>query len=158
MWTRWGPFGKEGQHQKTPYLSKEEAVAEFKSIFKSKTGNPWETHKESFQAKPGRYEIFEKAKHPRDTIIKNFDFLRSNVESQLSSEVLDVLKLVCNFNYLSKVYKDAKVDMPMGQIPQSRIQEAKDILNETSKLIDTYQELKICFTDRAKITESHRKV
>lgn len=154
LWTRWGPFGREGQHQKTPYLTKEEAVAEFKSIFKAKTGNVWETHKESFEVKLGRYEILEKAQHPKDTIIKNFDFLKSDVESQLPVEVLDVLKLVCNYKYLSKVYKDTRMDMPLGQIPQSRIEEARNILKETSELIDTYSDYSVSYSDRSKIAQS----
>lgn len=154
LWTRWGPFGQEGQHQKTPFLTKEEAVTEFKSIFKSKTGNAWDLHRESFETKPGRYEIMKIVHHPRDIIIENFDFLSTTVPSELPLEVSNIMKLICNYTYLSRVYNDTNVDMPLGQIPQKRIEEARQILKDTYELIKTYSVLKIFYSDRAKIQES----
>ncbi|CEP17999.1 hypothetical protein [Parasitella parasitica] len=154
LWTRWGPFGSEGQHQKTPFLTKEEAVTEFKSIFKAKTGNEWDNHEVSFEAKPNRYEIMKVSHHPKDTIIKNFDFLETFVPSNLPSELFDAMKLICNFTYLSRVYSATQIDMPLGQVPQKRIEDARILLNETSELVKTYNELKVCYTDKAKIQES----
>jgi Tfp pilus assembly protein PilE len=49
------------------------------------------------------------------------------------------------------------MDMPMGQIPQSRIEEARALLKETATLIDTYNILKQSYSDRTKIVESKRK-
>lgn len=154
LWTRWGPFGQEGQHQKTPFLTKEEAVVEFKAIFKSKTGNNWEDHTASFEPKPNRYEIMKIAHHPKDTIIKNFDFLRTTVFSDLNEEISNVMKLICNYTYLSRVYSDTHIDMPLGQVPQKRIEDARDLLNQTYELIKTYKQLKDCYSDKAKIQES----
>ncbi|KAL7332977.1 hypothetical protein PS15p_201946 [Mucor circinelloides] len=154
LWTRWGPFGQEGQHQKTPFLTKEEAVVEFKSIFKAKTGNNWEDHETSFEPKPNRYEILKISHHPKDTIIKNFDFLDTSVPSNLTREISNVMKLICNYTYLSRVYSDTRIDMPLGQIPQKRIEDARDLLNETYELIKTYSQLKVCYSDKAKIQES----
>lgn len=158
LWTRWGPLGQEGQHQKTPFLTKEEAVNEFKSIFKSKTGNNWDDHETSFEAKPNRYEIMKVAHHPKDTIIKNFDFLDTSVSSGLTKEISNVMTLICNYTYLSKVYSDTRIDMPLGQIPQKRIEDARTLLNETFDLIKTYKQLKVCYTDKAKIQESKGKL
>ncbi|KAK4515576.1 uncharacterized protein ATC70_010527 [Mucor velutinosus] len=154
LWTRWGPFGQEGQHQKTPFLTKEEAVVEFKSIFKAKTGNNWEGHDTSFEPKPNRYEIMKIAHHPKDAIIDNFDFLDSSVPSDLTEEIANVMKLICNYTYLSRVYSDTRIDMPLGQVPQKRIEDARDLLNETYELIKTYKQLKSCYSDKAKIQES----
>ena len=41
LFTRWGRIGDIGQFQKTPFGTKEDAIAEFKKIFKSKSGNDW---------------------------------------------------------------------------------------------------------------------
>lgn len=158
LWTRWGPFGEEGQHQKTPFLTKEEAITEFKSIFKSKTGNAWEVHRDPFKTKPGRYEIMKIVRHPRDTIIDNFDFLSTIVPSELPMEASNIMKLICNYTYLSRVYKDTNIDMPLGQIPQKQIEEARQILKDTYKLIENYSVLRSCYSDRAKIQESKGNV
>ena len=39
--TRWGRIGDTGQYQRTPFLSRDEAVKEFTKVFKSKSGNAW---------------------------------------------------------------------------------------------------------------------
>lgn len=154
LWTRWGGFGFEGQHQKTPFLSKEEAVTEFKAIFKSKTGNRWEAHMKDFLPKPGKYDLIRKAPHPKDQILENFDFLESNKSAFLPSEVLDLLKLTCNFEYLSRVYSGTAIDMPLGQVPQKHITKARELLKETIYLSEIHAKLIVCFNDKSKIREA----
>ncbi|KAI9485554.1 MAG: poly polymerase catalytic domain-containing protein [Benjaminiella poitrasii] len=154
LWTRWGPFGREGQHQKTPFFTKEKVVDEFKSIFKAKTGNAWGTHHDSFEVKPGRYEIMHKADHPKDVIVDNFGFLESKVPTELPFEIFNLMKLICNYHYLSRVYSDTNVDMPLGQIPQSRIEKARTILKDTLEMINIYNELRKNYSDKSKTLES----
>lgn len=157
LWTRWGSYGDEGQHQKTPYLTLEEAVAEFKSIFRSKTGNHWEDRLTNFQQKQGRYELLKTSKHPRDTIIKNFDFLDSKLPLQLPSEVADLMKLSCSFKYLSKVYSASSIDMPLGQIPQKTLDRAQQILKDVADMSKRSLEASSHYTDRAKVQEAKSK-
>ena len=45
--TKWGMINEEGMCQKTPFNKLEDAVAEFKKIFKSKTSNEWD-NRENF--------------------------------------------------------------------------------------------------------------
>ena len=40
--TRYGSIGDRGMHQRTPFNDVEEAKKEFRTIFKSKSGNEWE--------------------------------------------------------------------------------------------------------------------
>lgn len=157
LWTRWGSHGSEGQHQKTPYLNIDEAISEFKSIFKAKTGNAWEDRLTSFQHKQGRYELFKKAKHPRDTIIKNFDFLDSKLPLQLPLEVANLMKLICNYSYLSSVYSDSSVDMPLGQVPQRTIERAQEILKEVSEMSKKRVEAASNYSNKAKLQEVKSK-
>ena len=58
VFTRFGRVGTAGQYQLTPYGRKEEAVKEFKKIFKSKSGNDWE-NKGHFEKQPKKYRISE---------------------------------------------------------------------------------------------------
>lgn len=41
LWTRWGRSGSEGQFQRTPFGRLEDAVKEFKRVFKQKSGWAW---------------------------------------------------------------------------------------------------------------------
>ncbi len=41
LFTCWGRIGDEGQYQRTPYGTIEEATQEFAKIFKAKSGNEW---------------------------------------------------------------------------------------------------------------------
>ncbi|CAI2365564.1 unnamed protein product [Moneuplotes crassus] len=55
VWTRWGRSGSQGQYQRTP-LKKEEAIKEFKRIFKQKTGVKWEEVKD-YTRVPKKYDV-----------------------------------------------------------------------------------------------------
>lgn len=42
VFTRWGRIGEDGMNQRTPFINVEEAKADYKKIFKAKTGNNFE--------------------------------------------------------------------------------------------------------------------
>ena len=56
LWTRWGTVGEDGQYQRTPYSTRDECVAEFLKVFKSKTSFPW-AERASGVPKEGRYSV-----------------------------------------------------------------------------------------------------
>jgi hypothetical protein len=158
LWTRWGGYGHEGQHQKTPYLKMEEAIAEFKSIFKAKTANLWEDRLTSFVHKLGRYQLLNISHHPSDKIIENFDFMVSDIPTQLPREVVDVMKLICNYTYLSRVYSDSNIDMPLGQVPQRTIEQARQMLKDVVHMSEKRQEAMKNYSDRTKLHEAKSKI
>lgn len=142
LWTRWGAFGEEGMHQKTPYLTKEEAVAEFKSIFRSKTGNHWEDRNE-FVRKPGRFELIH-AKPPRKPVIlKNFNFLDTAAKSKVAPAINEAMQVICNFGLLNEGFRNLQIDIPAGQIPQQSIDRAFEILQEIEKTCEIYEAVKM---------------
>ncbi|KAI9309588.1 ankyrin repeat-containing domain protein [Cunninghamella echinulata] len=136
LWTRWGAMGDEGMHQKTPYLTKDEAVAEFKSIFKSKTGCTWED-RSNFVEKPGRYQLIKARDPTKDAILDNVDLQFTHNELQptkLSKGLYDTMKLFCNFDTLITAYKDIHLGIPIGQIPSESVIEATTILNRLQEI------------------------
>lgn len=157
LWTRWGNYGDEGQHQKTPFLHLEEAIVEFKSIFKAKTANAWEDCLTSFVQKQGRYGLLQVSQHPRDVIVKDFNFLQSSIPAHLPQPVTNVMKLICNHTYLTRVYDDSHVDMPLGQVPQSTIKSARQILFDIQKMSVKLLECRNQYTNKAKVMESRSK-
>lgn len=42
LFTRWGRIGQVGQYQLTPFPTLIEADAEFKKVFRQKSGNAWQ--------------------------------------------------------------------------------------------------------------------
>lgn len=157
LWTRWGKHGDEGQHQKTPFLNLEEAVIEFKKIFKSKTANLWENCRTTFVQKQNSYGVLKKFNYPKDNILQDFDFLNSTLPTHLPLEVSNTMKLICNFTYLSRVYSDTSIDIPLGQVPQKTIEEAQKLLKNVKDMSAKLIEAKGHPHDKAKIVEVKSK-
>lgn len=149
LWTRWGAFGEEGMHQKTPYLTKEEAVAEFKSLFRSKTGNNWEDRKE-FVRKPGRFELIRAKPPQKPIILKNFDFLDTAMQSRIAPAINEMMQVICNFGLLNKGFQNLEIDIPAGQIPQRSIDEAFEILKQIEETFEVYEAVRMRKLDQLK--------
>ncbi|TMW68037.1 hypothetical protein Poli38472_007709 [Pythium oligandrum] len=66
VFTNWGRIGEEGKYQNTPFRKADEAVTEFKKIFRSKTNNAWEDRRD-FEKKRGKYLLLRHTQH--DTYI-----------------------------------------------------------------------------------------
>eukprot|EP00933_Yihiella_yeosuensis_P060501 TRINITY_DN63259_c0_g1_i1.p1 TRINITY_DN63259_c0_g1~~TRINITY_DN63259_c0_g1_i1.p1 ORF type:complete len:488 (+),score=124.08 TRINITY_DN63259_c0_g1_i1:77-1540(+) len=57
-WNRWGRVGEPGQNKFTAFKSPEQAIKDFESKFRSKTGNSW-SDLANFKPKGGLYSIVE---------------------------------------------------------------------------------------------------
>ncbi|KAI9315378.1 poly polymerase catalytic domain-containing protein [Dichotomocladium elegans] len=138
LWTRWGAFGEDGMHQKTPYLIKDEAVAEFCSIFRSKTGNIWGT---KFVTKPGRYELIRALPKRKQEILKEFSFFSASAKSELHPSLSNAMHLFCNLEALQNAYKNLQLDIPVGHIPQRLIDEGYRIMKKIKKSAEIWLQL-----------------
>ncbi|KAI9981476.1 hypothetical protein PInf_009228 [Phytophthora infestans] len=64
LFTNWGRIGETGKFQNTPFRDETEAVNEFKKIFRSKTGNAWESRAPGeFVKKPKKYNLVQRVNH-----------------------------------------------------------------------------------------------
>ncbi|KAG2513493.1 hypothetical protein JM16_007941 [Phytophthora kernoviae] len=64
LFTNWGRIGETGKFQNTPFRDEEEAVNEFKKIFRSKTGNTWESRApDEFVKKPKKYNLVQRVNY-----------------------------------------------------------------------------------------------
>ena len=57
VFTRWGRIGEQGMNQRTPFNSSEEAKADFKKIFKQKTGGNNFEELETFSRIKKKYNL-----------------------------------------------------------------------------------------------------
>ncbi|XP_038073028.1 poly [ADP-ribose] polymerase tankyrase-like [Patiria miniata] len=140
LFTRWGRIGDDGKFQKTPFGTKEEAIVEFKKIFKAKSGNDWANVK-NFQKKPKKYMLVEvdpwRAK--RNEAIKEFEFdLESPVPSKLSQDVQHLLLKMTKPQALRMALGETGVDasiMNFSHLSRDVLQKAIDILDKLSEAI-----------------------
>ena len=60
LFTNWGRIGdyRNGQYQNTPFGTAQQAIDEFKKVFKSKTGNEWKD-RAGFEAKAKKYRLVD---------------------------------------------------------------------------------------------------
>ncbi|KAG7399042.1 hypothetical protein PHYBOEH_009820 [Phytophthora boehmeriae] len=64
LFTNWGRIGETGKFQNTPFRDEQEAVSEFKKIFRSKTGNTWESRASGeFVKKPKKYNLVQRVNY-----------------------------------------------------------------------------------------------
>uniref|UniRef100_K3W5K5 Poly [ADP-ribose] polymerase n=1 Tax=Globisporangium ultimum (strain ATCC 200006 / CBS 805.95 / DAOM BR144) TaxID=431595 RepID=K3W5K5_GLOUD len=59
VFTNWGRIGETGKYQNTPFHSFDDAVAEFKKIFRAKTGNQWD-ERHSFVKRSSKYNLVQR--------------------------------------------------------------------------------------------------
>lgn len=99
LWNRWGRIGEQGAFQRTPYNTKEEAISEFRKIFKKKSGNVWEERDSKllyiileFEQKHGKYLLlkFKSTKASYSDFLKPFD-LTVSPKSLLATEIYSII-------------------------------------------------------------------
>ena len=73
--TQFGRIGDEGENQRSPFNSLDEAKNEFGKIFKSKTGNLWE-NRDKFERVKGKYMLikFNKVQLTARELLKPIDY------------------------------------------------------------------------------------
>ncbi|KAN0029742.1 hypothetical protein ACTA71_007878 [Dictyostelium dimigraforme] len=140
LWNRWGRIGDVGQYQKTPF-SKDEAVAEFGKIFKTKSGNVFNLDSmTNFQKIEGRYHLvhIDRTDKSKKEILHPF-VLSQYPKSQLPKELFDVMAQFCNVESISQQLKSLRIDtdvMPLGRISKDLIQKAISVLGKLSEAVE----------------------
>jgi len=84
LWTRWGRVGEDGQYQSTPFNTIEAACAEFEKIFKSKSGNNWQTNRtqKTFVPVDGKYvPTWKKTVDAAETLFKPIDTIIAKLDA-----------------------------------------------------------------------------
>ncbi|KAJ3025255.1 UNVERIFIED_CONTAM: hypothetical protein HDU68_007325 [Siphonaria sp. JEL0065] len=113
-----------GQFQKTPFNTAEECIKEFKKVFKSKTGNEWDT---DFVEKPGKY-ILVKTKKKRNIKVKPIDYTNAPA-SKLPPPVGEVVRMFLQVASLKSSGADSNLVLPFdGVLDAGVVNSAYEIL------------------------------
>ena len=162
LFTNWGRIDRymNGQYQNTPYSKGEEAMEEFKKIFKSKTGNEW-SNRESFEEKPKKYRIVQ-AEHASIIQRPSFEInLMTNVESKLPLNFQLFMKDISETKMLKSAFnKERLVDtnsIPFERITKTAILRAQEILAEIRKQVDKKTKLQLKFNQLESTDKDNEK-
>jgi predicted DNA-binding WGR domain protein len=131
----WGRWGDDGEHQRTPFKSKEDAVKEFKSLYKSKTKNEWEN--EEFEEHLGSYTLLKLKKKKKLNRLPILD-LKNTKASSLDISVFQVLKEITSVTSMTKSLHSNGVSgevLPFGDLDEDVLNKGISILKKISELI-----------------------
>lgn len=151
LFTRWGRVGDEGQYQRTPFPSEDDAIKEFKKIFRSKTGNSWESLTE-FTPSPNKYRLVEletKKVKKRNQVKIEFDKIQRANVSNPSKLPISLLKLI---EYVVMAHKENikftgfdnefQNELPFGMLTFETLKRGAELLEHIEGLIKKRDELK----------------
>ena len=134
LYTRWGRIGEVGASQRTPFSVKDEAVAEFQKIFKSKSGNEWGA---PFERKTGKYVMMklELQQIKCKDFISEFNLITAP-ESNLTDEVKEAVKSFSSQTLYRALFNSYNLNVNIlnfSNLSKETIDKAEHILLEISK-------------------------
>lgn len=144
LWTRWGRIGEDGAYQRTGFGKIDEAVKEFKKIFKSKSGNHWE-NKDKFEKIDKKYQLLTFNQTPITTkdLLDKFDYKnlpKSKIFSnQDFNKVFLFMKDITNSSIFFKVMSGSSIDsskLNLNNLTGNLLNKAKAILLETKECLE----------------------
>lgn len=154
VYIRYGRNGERGNTIDKIFLTKESAIAYFKKQYASKTGNSWGLFKD-FKPKLNKYFRLDMANITIENDKKEVDSISNNtndhnipLESQSVDETLNpkvqaVITLISDTKIHIEAIRSFGVDtkkMPLGKISDLLINEANQILTDTLKIVETFDD------------------
>ncbi|KAI1633372.1 poly polymerase catalytic domain-containing protein [Biscogniauxia mediterranea] len=145
VWTRWGRVGEYGQSKGLGNGTLDDALREFDSKFKSKSGLSWA--KRSEPPKANKYAFIERSYEPdsddedHDTDMKDVkaEPEEEEPESKLPKEIQDLMQLIFNQQYFAATMADLNYDaakLPLGKLSKSTISKGFQALKDLAALLD----------------------
>eukprot|EP00743_Colponemidia_sp_Colp-15_P005554 GILK01005975.1.p1 GENE.GILK01005975.1~~GILK01005975.1.p1 ORF type:complete len:563 (+),score=114.38 GILK01005975.1:1076-2764(+) len=155
LWTRWGRIGDQGNHQRTPFNSQDDATKEFEKVFKSKTGNLWE-NRDQFIKQHKKWNLMKIERGGVDVkdLLIPFEYDQCR-PSTLSESIQKAMKQFCNVSLLNQSMKNAGIDttlMPLGRLSKDTLYQARTILQQLKDTITALQ------TERSSVSFDVEKI
>ncbi|CAD6186973.1 unnamed protein product [Caenorhabditis auriculariae] len=133
LFTNWGRIGQgEGENQTTPFSVLALAIKEFKSVWKSKTGQEWAPLSE-FAEQPKKYRLVENDSSPTnlaDVDIPKYQHEEKDVIRRMIRDISEPEKLK---NYAKQNSVFSITSMPFGRVSYETIERAEEILDQCEK-------------------------
>ncbi|XP_057662049.1 poly [ADP-ribose] polymerase [Diorhabda carinulata] len=135
LFRSWGRIGTTiGNHKLESMGTLQEALMQFRDLYKEKTGNDWD-NRENFKKMPGKLYPIEMDYGEEEAL--KLDITDS--ESKLPVQVQDLVRMIFDINSMKKLMMEFELDtekMPLGKLSKSQIQKAFGVLSELQTLIN----------------------
>eukprot|EP01080_Neovahlkampfia_damariscottae_P000072 gene72-4321_t len=113
----WGRWGDNGEFQRTPFKSEADAVKEFKSLFKSKTKNEWNS--DQFEEHIGSYVILKLKKKKKFNRLPELHINKN--ESKLDNATFNLMQEITSVTSTTKSLNSIGISgsmMPFGDLEE----------------------------------------
>uniref|UniRef100_A0A8R1DL89 Poly [ADP-ribose] polymerase n=1 Tax=Caenorhabditis japonica TaxID=281687 RepID=A0A8R1DL89_CAEJA len=132
LFTNWGRIGMgAGEFQTTPFNSLELAAKEFKSIYKSKTGNEW-APLANFHEQPKKYRLVETDSAPTNLAEIELSWKKNTEKDPIRKIIADISDSKTLKQYAKHVQM-FNCDQPFGRFTKENIEKAKLVLDKLEK-------------------------
>lgn len=132
LFTNWGRIGQgSGEFQTTPFSSLELAAKEFKSVYKSKTGNEWAPLDE-FREQPKKYRLVETDSMPSSLSEVELTWKKNTEKDPIRKFIADISDSKTLKQYASSVSLMSS-SQPFGRFTKENIEKAKLALDKLEK-------------------------
>ncbi|PIO61504.1 WGR domain protein, partial [Teladorsagia circumcincta] len=139
LFTNWGRIGMgRGEYQTTPFSTLDAAMKEFKSVWRSKTGQDWGPLSQ-FQVLPKKYRLVETTKKVNNLSEISLHFVENKEESLIRRSIQDISNLQKLKCYAKEM--DRSMACPFGHISEAAIERARAILDECEKNVDELEKV-----------------
>jgi ankyrin repeat protein/predicted DNA-binding WGR domain protein len=138
IFTRYGRIGDSGQYQTTSFSTLNEAIQEFKNIFKSKSGNEW-ANAHNFHRIKNKYKLVKFSNTSEREYLTNYydDHNEKDLpNSNLSDYVKTLFAQVVSTKVMYSRLKNLKVDvskLPLSKLNKNELMQALNLLYEIKK-------------------------
>lgn len=139
LFQSWGRTGTIiGDHKLDPYNTAELAVTEFEDVFRSKTGNRFDSTTE-FVKKSGFFYPIDIDYNEDTEEISRFSLeVNSSIPSKLAPATQNLMKMIFDVDNMTRTMMEFELDlvqMPLGKLSDNQLQHAQQTLSELNELI-----------------------
>ncbi|KAK5975304.1 WGR domain-containing protein, partial [Trichostrongylus colubriformis] len=139
LFTNWGRIGMgRGEYQTTPFSTLEAAMKEFKSVWRSKTGQDWGPFAQ-FQVLPKKYRLVETTKKVCNLSEISLNFVEKKEESLIRRSIQDISNVEKLKTYAKEI--DRSMWCPFGHISEASIKKARSILDDCEKNVEELEKV-----------------
>ncbi|EYC44087.1 hypothetical protein Y032_0472g2060 [Ancylostoma ceylanicum] len=128
LFTNWGRIGQGvGEYQTTPFNSVDAALKEFKSIWRSKTGQDWGPL-DKFQSLPKKYRLVQTTKRLSNMSDIHLPYKETKEEDIVRRTIQDISNPEKFKDFANQI--NWNVSCPFGHITKAAIERAQDVLDK----------------------------
>eukprot|EP01087_Luapelamoeba_hula_P005895 TRINITY_DN1594_c2_g1_i2.p1 TRINITY_DN1594_c2_g1~~TRINITY_DN1594_c2_g1_i2.p1 ORF type:complete len:1110 (+),score=268.26 TRINITY_DN1594_c2_g1_i2:108-3437(+) len=138
VFRRWGRVGLEGTQKVVEHDDRDDAIAEFETVYQDKTYNSWEK-RDNFVKRPGKFYPVAVDYGTEEKEIKFADLSKAT-GSSLPPQVQGLVSLLFDIQMMKNTLVEMEIDlkkMPLGKLTKEQIKDGYEALTEIQNALDS---------------------